>query len=245
MRDGSLLPVREGHPVFSVQETDLHDLNLFGGTSDSTLHSQLSRQHLTWCQLACLFHTHFTDEKNRGTEGNSPGDPPWGTGHCLPALILASCGLLSMHSPRTLVRLVRSCHRPVQSPAVAASALSQSQVLRVAQEVPYHLPCLFSPPSPRHLFFYTVFLTLRYDSHTIHSTPSRVQFSGLGYIHKVVQSSLPSNSRASCCLPLLPSSHTGPFSGPQACSCIRVFPLVLSGVHFFQYPRGSLLQASA
>lgn len=153
VRDGSLLPVREGHPVFSVQETDLHDLNLFGGTSDSTLHSQLSRQHLTWCQLACLFHTHFTDEKNRGTEGNSPGDPPWGTGHCLPALILASCGLLSMHSPRTLVRLVRSCHRPVQSPAVAASALSQSQVLRVAQEVPYHLPCLFSPPSPRHLFF--------------------------------------------------------------------------------------------
>lgn len=174
-----------------------------------------------------------------------PGTHPGELATASAALILASRGLLSMHSLRTLVRLVRSCHCPVQSPAVAASALSQSQVLRVAQEVPHHLPCLFSPLSPRHFFFHTVFLTLRYDSHTIHSTPSRVQFSGLGYIHKVVQSSLPSNSRASCRPPLLPSSHTGPFSGPQARSCIRVFPLVLSGVHFLQYPRGSLLQASA
>ena len=82
-----------------------------------------------------------------------PGTHPGKLATASAALILASRGLLSMHSLRTLVRLVRSCHCPVQSPAVAASALSQSQVLRVAQEVPHHLPCLFSPLSPRHLFF--------------------------------------------------------------------------------------------
>lgn len=175
-----------------------------------------------------------------------PGTHPGELASASAALILASRGLLSMHSPRSLVRLVRLCRRPVQSPAVAASTLSQSQVLGWPRRSHTTCPVLFSPPSPRHLFFFICFfLTLRYDSHTIHSTPSRAQFSGLGYIHKVVQSSLPSNSRVSCHPPLLPSSHTGPFSGPQACSCIRVFPFVLSGVHFLQYPHGSLLQASA
>lgn len=75
-----------------------------------------------------------------------------------------------------------------------------------------HTTCPLSSPLPfRVIFFlYTVFLTLRYDSRTVCSTPSRVQFSGLGYIHKVVQSSLPSNS--SVLLPsLAPLQTHGPF----------------------------------
>ena len=30
--------------------------------------------------ILIVLSAHFTDEKNGGTEGNSPGDPPWGTG---------------------------------------------------------------------------------------------------------------------------------------------------------------------
>ena len=114
-----------------------------------------------------------------------------------------------------------------------------------------HTACpLASPPLLRVIFLlHTVFFTLRYDSRTIRSTPSTVQFSGLGYIHKVVQSSLPSNS--SVLWPsLAPLQPHGPFrreprrvpaSGPSHVFCLGCSSSSFPVAHSFRpllKPRG-------